>query len=186
MHHTWRVFFLLVNIQLSPAVLRLNIAMNPATLRVSLGFPHWLGDSPRCSQTSHNRSHGAPVPVLRDPSYSDGRPQCPPRVWFSPEIDASKFTLRLLSDTPGGSQWLKYILLMQFLSLLLLVTSILVSSVRIVHGSPVPWLSESSRMITTLFCGHYPYCYNDFRRMILYLVHSVSGGWQVLSNLRRY
>jgi hypothetical protein len=104
MHHTWRVFLLLVYIQISPAVLRVNIPKNPASLRVSLGFPHWLGDSPRCSQTSHNRSHGAPVPVIRDPSYSDGRPECPPRVWFSPEIDASKFTLRLLSDTPGGSQ----------------------------------------------------------------------------------
>jgi len=113
MHHTWRVFLLLVYSQISPAVLRVNIPKNPASLRVSLGFPHWLGDSPRGSQTSHDRSHGAPVPVIRDRSYSDGRPECPPRVWFSPEIDASKFTLRLLSDTPGGSQWLKYTLLMQ-------------------------------------------------------------------------
>ena len=95
---------MLMYIQISPAVLQVNIPKNPASLRVSLGFPHWLGDSPRCSQTSHNRSHGAPIPVIRDPSYSDGRPECPPRVWFSPEIDASKFTLRLLLDTPGGSQ----------------------------------------------------------------------------------
>ena len=77
-----------------------------------MGFLHWLGDSPRCSQTYHNRSHGAPIPVIRDPSYSEGRPECPPWVWFSPEIDTSNFTLRLLSHTPGGSQWLKYILLM--------------------------------------------------------------------------
>jgi len=109
MHHTWRVFLLLMYIQMSPAVLRVNISKNSASLRVSLGFPHWLGDSPRCSQTSPSCSHGAPVPVIRDPSYSDGWPECPRRVWFSPEIDASKFTLRLLSDTPGGSQWLKYI-----------------------------------------------------------------------------
>src|SRR5882757_2589595 len=104
MHHRWRVFLLLVYIRISPAVVRVNIAKNPASLRVSLGFPHWLGDSPRCSQTSHNRSHGDPVPVIRDPSYSDGRPECPPKVWFSPEINATKFTLRLLSNTPGGSQ----------------------------------------------------------------------------------
>jgi len=112
MHHTWRVFLLLVYIQISPAVLHVNIPRDLASLRVSLGFPHQLGDSTRCSQTSHNRSHGAPVPVSRDPSYSNGRPECPPWVWFSPEIDASKFTLRFLSDTPGGSQWLKYIVLM--------------------------------------------------------------------------
>ena len=84
-----------------------------ASLRVSLRFPHWLGNSPRWSQTYHNRSHSAPVPVIRGPSYSDGLPECPPRVWFSPDIDTSKFTLRLLSHTPGGSQRLNYILLMQ-------------------------------------------------------------------------
>jgi len=54
-----------------------------------------------------------PVRVIRDPSYSEGRPECPPRVWYSPEIDASKFTLHILSDTPGVFQRLKYILLMQ-------------------------------------------------------------------------
>ena len=98
--------------QIMPAVLWLNIHKNPAYLRVSMGFPYWLGDSPRCCQTSHNHSHGAPVPVIWDPSYSDRRPECPPRVWFSPEIDTSKFTLHLLLDTPGGSQCVKYILLM--------------------------------------------------------------------------
>ena len=112
MHHTWRVFLVLVYIQTRPAVLWVNIPKNPASRRVSLGFPHWLGNSRSCSQTSQNHSHGAPIPVIRDPRYSDGRPEPPPRVWFSNEIDASKFTLRLLSDTPGGSQWLKYILLM--------------------------------------------------------------------------
>jgi hypothetical protein len=112
MHHTWRVFLLLLYTHIWPTVLRVNIPKNLASLRVSLGFQHWLGDSPRCSQPYHNRSHGAPVPVIRDPSYSNGQPECPPMVWFSPEIDASKFTLRLLSDTPGGSQRLKCILLM--------------------------------------------------------------------------
>jgi len=99
--------------QIKSAVLQMNIHKNPPSLRVSLGFLYWLGGSPRCSQISHNRSHGAPVPVIGDPSSSNGRPECPPRVWFSPEIDISKFTLRLLSDTPGGSQSPKYISLME-------------------------------------------------------------------------
>jgi len=55
---------------------------------------------------------GAPRLVVGAPSYSEGRQECPPIVWYSPEIDASKFTLHILSDTPGGFQWLKYILLM--------------------------------------------------------------------------
>jgi hypothetical protein len=41
----------------------------------------------------------------------------PPRVWYSPEIDASKFTLYILSHTPGGFQWLLYILLISILDL---------------------------------------------------------------------
>jgi len=55
---------------------------------------------------------GAPRLVAGAPSYSEGRQECPPRVWCSPEIDASKFTLHILSGTPGGFQWLTYILLM--------------------------------------------------------------------------
>jgi len=55
---------------------------------------------------------GAPRLVFGTPSYSEGQQECPPRVWYSPEIDASKFTLHILPDTPGGFQWLKYILLM--------------------------------------------------------------------------
>jgi len=76
------------------------------------GASNVLSSAPRYSQTYHNHSHGTPVAVIRDPSYSEGRPECPPRVWYSPEIDASKFTLHILSDTPGVFQWLKYILLM--------------------------------------------------------------------------
>jgi len=76
------------------------------------GAPEVLSGAPRCSQTYYNHSHGAPVPVTRDPSYSDGRPECPPMVWYSPEIDASKFTLQILSDTPRVFQWLKYFFLM--------------------------------------------------------------------------
>ena len=80
--------------------------------RLVTGAPEVLSGAPKCSQTSHNHSYGTPVPVIRDPSYSEGQPECPPMVWYSPEIDTSKFTLHILSDTPGGSQWLKYILLM--------------------------------------------------------------------------
>jgi len=54
---------------------------------------------------------GTPTLVASAPSFSEGWQECPPQVWYSPEIDASKFTLHILSDTPGGFQWLKYILL---------------------------------------------------------------------------
>jgi len=47
---------------------------------------------------------GAPRLVVGAPSHSEGRQECPPRVSYSPEIDASKFTLHILSDTPGGFQ----------------------------------------------------------------------------------
>jgi len=44
------------------------------------GAPKVLSGALRCSQTYHNHSHSTPVPVIRDPSYSEGRPECPPRV----------------------------------------------------------------------------------------------------------
>jgi len=34
------------------------------------GAPKVLSGAPTCSQTYHNHSHGTPVPVIRDPSYS--------------------------------------------------------------------------------------------------------------------
>jgi len=86
----------------------------PDLLLVLPGAPKVLSAAPRCSQTYHNHSHGTPVPVIRDPSYSEGRPECPPKVWYSPDIDPSEFTLHILSDTPGDFQWLNYILLMQY------------------------------------------------------------------------
>jgi len=101
--------------QTTLTVLEMSIDKNSGSLRVSLGFPHWLGDSPRWSQTFHNRSYCAPVPVIRDPSYSDGRPECPPSVWYFPEFDTSKFTLHILSETPAVSHRLKYILLLLFI-----------------------------------------------------------------------
>ena len=65
------------------------------------------------SKTYHNRSHHITVPVTRDLSYSEGLPEGPPRAWYSPEINSSKFTPHILSDTAGGFQCLKYILRMQ-------------------------------------------------------------------------
>jgi len=87
------------------------------------GFSPALPGAPWCiqvlsgitmsSQTAHNQCHGTAGPGIRDPRYSEGRPKCPPKVWYSPDIETSKFTLDILSDTSGGSQWLKYILLMK-------------------------------------------------------------------------
>jgi len=71
-----------------------------------------LGSARICSQPYHNHSDGPYVPVIGDASYSVGRPDCPPKVRYTPEIDAFTFTLHILSDTPVGSQWLKSILLM--------------------------------------------------------------------------
>jgi len=105
--------------QLMPAVLRMNIHNNMPSFRVCLGFLYWLGDSPRCSQISDNHSNASPVPVIRDPTSSNGQPECPPRVGFSPAFDASMFTLCLLSDTLGDSQWLKSMLLMLYVSFII-------------------------------------------------------------------
>jgi len=98
------------------------------SLRVCFWFWCWFGDTSRCAKSSlqrsnifhtyHIYSHGTPVPVIRDPSYSDGLLECLPRVWHSAETDTSQFTLHILSDTPGGSQWLKCILLMEYRLLL--------------------------------------------------------------------
>jgi hypothetical protein len=66
---------------------------------------------------------GAAMLVVGTSSYFEGRQECPPRVWYSPEIDASIFTLHILSDTPGGFQWLKYMLLMSYTWLFLVPLS---------------------------------------------------------------
>jgi len=96
---------------LSKALRELSPAL-PDLLPALLGAPKVLSGTPRCSQTYHNHSHGTPVPVIGDLNYSEGPPECPPTVWYSSEIDASKFTLHILSDTSGVFQRLKYILLM--------------------------------------------------------------------------
>jgi hypothetical protein len=58
---------------------------------------------------------GKGIPVIRDPSYSEGQKECPPRVCYSPEIDASKFTLHILSVASGGFQRLQFIMLIQIM-----------------------------------------------------------------------
>jgi len=55
---------------------------------------------------------GAAWIVAGAPKYLEGQQEYPPMVWHSLEIDAAKFTLHILSDTPGGFQWVIYILLM--------------------------------------------------------------------------
>jgi len=87
-----------------------------------------LPDAPMCTKSPHRRSDVFPNLSQSLPwyfctshqrsSYSEGRQECPPRVRDSPEIDASKFALHTLSDTPGGFKWLKYILLMDTLRLM--------------------------------------------------------------------
>jgi hypothetical protein len=58
---------------------------------------------------------GIPRLLIGTPSYSEGQQICPPKVSYSSAINASQFTLHILSDTPGGFQWLKYIFLMYYL-----------------------------------------------------------------------
>jgi len=74
--------------------------------------PNLITITPIVHLYESSESPGTPVPVVRDRSYSEGLPEYPTRVWYSPEIDASKFTLHILSDTPGVFERLKYILLM--------------------------------------------------------------------------
>jgi len=88
------------------------VASASRCFQVLSGAPNVLSGAPSCSQTYHNQSDGIHVPGIRHPSYSNGWPECPPRVSYSAEIDGSMFTLHILSFTPAGFQWLKYILLM--------------------------------------------------------------------------
>jgi len=79
--------------------------------QVLSGAPNDLSSVPRCSQTYQNHSQGTMVPVICDPSNSEGGQDCPPSVRYSSNIDTSQFILHILSDIPEGSKWLKYILL---------------------------------------------------------------------------
>jgi len=86
------------------------------------GGSNALFSAPTCSPTYYNHSHCGSIAVTTDPSYSEGMPDCPPRVRVSLETDTSKFTLHLLSHTPGGFQWQIYILLIVTWSYSLMVT----------------------------------------------------------------
>jgi len=102
----------------------------PGALRLVVGPPRHVASAPRCSQVHPKFSLAlrgvlkpipiTPVAVIRDPRYSEGRPEYPPRVWYSPEFDASKFTLHILTDTPGVFEWLEYILLRSMLVMLVI------------------------------------------------------------------
>jgi len=85
---------------------------SPDCCTVIRGAPRLVAGAPRCVAGAPRCVAGAPRLFVSAPSYSEDQQECPPRVWYSPEIDASKFTLHILSDTPGGFQWLKYILLL--------------------------------------------------------------------------
>ena len=102
--------------------------LSPALPGLSSALPgasEVLSGTPMCSQTYHNHFDITPLPVIGDPSYSEGQPECPPRVSYSSEIDASKFTLHILSDSPGGFQWPKYIWLMNLLLILSFINILL-------------------------------------------------------------
>jgi len=108
--------------ELSLTLFEVLADLSPAYPDLSLAYPDLLPALPgahRCTQSSLQHSgmfptlsQSLPVPVMRDLSYSEAQPEYPPKVWYSPEIGASKFILHILSVTPRGSQWLKYILLM--------------------------------------------------------------------------
>jgi hypothetical protein len=103
-----------------------------ASLIVWLCFCHWFRDTPSCTQRSPWCSDLRPnlsqsLRLYSSTSYQTSllllnlsseipvtlkaRPECSPVVCYSPEIDPSKITLHILSDTPGDIQRLKYILL---------------------------------------------------------------------------
>jgi hypothetical protein len=72
---------------------------------VILDGSEFLSDSLRCSETCHCRYHCTLVPVIIEPSYAQGQLGCPAT------IDPSMFTLHILSDHPGCSKWLNFIVL---------------------------------------------------------------------------
>jgi len=75
------------------------------------GAPRVHSGTLRCSQTYQNHLIVILAPFIRCSSCSEGQPEYTSKVWYFPENDTSKLTLHILSDTPGGSQWLSYILL---------------------------------------------------------------------------
>jgi len=68
------------------------------------GTPRFVVGAPRVVVGAAKVVFGVPRVVVGTSSYSEGWQECPPGIRYSPEIDASNFTLRILSDTPGGFQ----------------------------------------------------------------------------------
>jgi len=58
------------------------------------------------------------------------------------------------------------------------LSSILVSSTRIVHSSPAPWFSMSSMAGTTKYFALYVYHWIASKEMIRCLQHSAFAGWR--------
>jgi hypothetical protein len=120
--------------QIMPAVFRMNFHKNPGTSQslfvisavvqrhsqVHPKFSPALRRAPKLITITSiillyqsSEIPVTPVPVVRDPSYSECLPEYPSRVWYSAVIDASKFTFHILSDTAGVLQKLKCLLLME-------------------------------------------------------------------------
>jgi len=85
--HSWLA---LAHWGLSPA----HQYLSPAHLGLSLayqGAPKALSGNPRWYQTFCNTSQGTALLVIRVPSDSKCLAQCLPRVWYSADINPSKF-----------------------------------------------------------------------------------------------
>jgi len=65
--------------------------------------------------------------LIEHPNYSECWQLYSRMIQYSPEIDASKFTLHIISDTPAGILIIKYILLMAALG---------VGGCRLIHDFP--------------------------------------------------
>ena len=96
----------------SPTLVRRHSEVHPKFFPAVRHAPKLIPITPIVLLYQSSQIPVTPVSVVRDPRYSEGRPECPPRVLYSPEFDAFQFTLHILPDTPGGFQRLKYILLM--------------------------------------------------------------------------
>jgi len=94
---------------------------------------------PMCSESAHNHSHGTPGTIIADSKCSESRPECPSSVWYSSGIDALKFILHILSDSPGGFQQLRYNLLMN---------SQILQQLKPVHRSAGDYESSGDRFVT--------------------------------------
>jgi hypothetical protein len=116
------------------------------------GVPKVHSGAMRYSQTYLNDFHSILAPVIIDPSHSHDRPECPCRVEYSPEIDASMFALPIVSVTPGRFQWLNSILPMLYVNIQAFVVTTwyrIDVSFRIC-GIPQIWNHENDSWVTSV------------------------------------